>query len=617
MSGVGENCRQDIFGDIATEVQGQKLDEQDVVLAESSKGDAKSTATTEETLSSFVSERVQLQNLPPFFSYKQVKSLLAKKVKVAAARKIKCINGKAFFSVSSVEEANKAISALNGLEIKGKKLVAKFAGPEPLKGHSFRGIRRDGLVTAITARMSVTPLADFPYPEQLQRKVDDTKRSLSSLIKQLANANVSDSRTTADEYLEDIRPSPRVTAYRNKCEFTVGRSSDGNVCVGFVRGRFSDNQHYILPVYTCDNISEQMKRIVKHFQQFVIDSGYPPFSEFERTGVWKMFTVREFGCDVMVIATIFPMQNGTEESSLMKDFSEKFLNLANLKENRFRVTSVFWQRLANASDPVIYEHIGGAPYIYESILDTRFRVSPGAFFQTNSFAAEVLYSTIFEKCEVSLAEKADSDLKESTINTIERTEELFEDGSEQEFKKRRLDSSEKKQNVVLLDICCGTGTIGICVLNALRRVKLDSKVFLLGIELVESAVEDARSNARDNLFFDNQCHFVAAKAEDAFRNIQNYLPSNIDLNKAGVIGILDPPRAGLHDKVIFGCRTLSSMRRLIYVSCNPSMAFKNIVDLCRPSSKKFNGEPFKIECIVPVDMFPQTVHCEWVIQLCR
>ena len=73
----------------------------------------------------------------------------------------------------------------------------------------------------------------------------------------------------------EIRPAPRITAYRNKCQFTIGKSLDGNICVGFVRGRFSDNQHYILPIDTCDHISEQMKRIVKTFEKFVVDGGYP------------------------------------------------------------------------------------------------------------------------------------------------------------------------------------------------------------------------------------------------------------------------------------------------------------------------------------------------------
>lgn len=72
-----------------------------------------------------------------------------------------------------------------------------------------------------------------------------------------------------------------------------------------------------------------------------------------------MFTVREFGCDVMIIVTVFPMEDEGQEATLKADVSKRFLRLSNLKDYRFRVTSVFWQRLANASDEAVYEHIGG------------------------------------------------------------------------------------------------------------------------------------------------------------------------------------------------------------------------------------------------------------------
>lgn len=59
------------------------------------------------------------------------------------------------------------------------------------------------------------------------------------------------------------------------------------------------------------------------------------------------------------------------------------------------------------------------------------------------------------------------------------------------------------------------------------------------------------------------------------------------------------------------------MKRLIYVSCDPNSAQKNIVDLCRPTSLKYQGQPFRIVKICPLDMFPLTEHFEWVIQLER
>ncbi|VDM73209.1 unnamed protein product [Strongylus vulgaris] len=126
--------------------------------------------------------------------------------------------------------------------------------------------------------------------------------------------------------------------------------------------------------------------------------GLPPFDEFSRTGVWKMLTVREFGGDVMLILTVNPLEEKEKEESLKKEFAARFLDPTNFSERKFRVTSLFWHSIANCSDQVEYEHIGGAPYIYETLLGCRFRVSPSAFFQTNSQAAQVLYTTIGNFC---------------------------------------------------------------------------------------------------------------------------------------------------------------------------------------------------------------------------
>jgi tRNA (uracil-5-)-methyltransferase len=110
--------------------------------------------------------------------------------------------------------------------------------------------------------------------------------------------------------------------------------------------------------------------------------------------------------------------------------------------------------------------------------------------------------------------------------------------------------------------------------------------------------------------------YVAGQAEIVFRNLQQYFPS-IKINQSTMVGILDPPRAGLSSGVIISCRKLENLRTLVYVSCDPKLALKNIVDLCRPTSKKYDGSPFKVDKITPVDMFPNTSHQEWVILLTR
>ncbi|VBB26525.1 unnamed protein product [Acanthocheilonema viteae] len=565
------------------------------------------------------SSRVQIRNMPPYLKYKQVKELLSKQLSKFVVKNIRHTGITVFFSLPTPEEAVAAVQIFDGFKIKGRILRAKIAQPEQLKVKPLNGdqIKR-------TARERVTPLADKPYSEQLEIKMNDVKRIAMNFLKEMINAHVNGAnRIDIESLIESIRPSPRITEYRNKCEFTVGRNIDGDICVGFVGGRFTANQHFVLPVDTCDNISAHMKRIVGAFEKLVVESGEPPFNEFERKGVWKMLSIREFGLDVMMIVTIFPMEDKEREKALIKVVQERFLHLNNFfdENSLFHITSLYWQRLANASDPVIYEHIAGTPYIYETILDARFRVSPSSFFQTNSAGATVLYKTIAEKfdlCKTNNAveqETIDANLV-TAISEKDLEESSNEISEEPEMKIKKLEKVgivEQQQTTLILDICCGTGTIGISLMKLAKTV---NRKFLIGIEIIPEAIEDATTNANDNLPPDSY-KFVSGKAEDVFFRLERLVPSWVDLKTANIIGVIDPPRAGVHEKVVIGCRALAQLKKIVFVSCSPSLALKNMVDLCRPTSRKFEGEPFKLTSITPVDMFPQTSHCEWVVQLDR
>ncbi|KAK6060510.1 GroES-like protein, partial [Cooperia oncophora] len=83
--------------------------------------------------------------------------------------------------------------------------------------------------------------------------------------------------------------------------------------------------------------------------------------------------------------------------------------------------------------------------------------------------------------------------------------------------------------------------------------------------------------------FSFRCRYVAGKAEDVFPSLRFHLPPGIDLVQSDVVGVLDPPRCGVHDKVVLGCRMMETLRRLVFVSCDPAAAMKNLVDLCRPT----------------------------------
>ncbi|KAG7251537.1 LOW QUALITY PROTEIN: hypothetical protein CRUP_004447 [Coryphaenoides rupestris] len=132
------------------------------------------------------------------------------------------------------------------------------------------------------------------------------------------------------------------------------------------------------------------------------------------------------------------------------------------------------------------ELVAGEGHILEELLGLKFRVSPHSFFQVNTGAAEVLYSTVGEWAQLD-------------------------------------------QDSTVLDVCCGTGTIGISLAKRVRKV--------IGIELCQEAVEDAKHNAKLNGLTNVEFH--CGKAEDVFPKILNALVSSKPH------AIVDPPRAGL------------------------------------------------------------------------
>ena len=216
------------------------------------------------------------------------------------------------------------------------------------------------------------------------------------------------------------------------------------------------------------------------------------------------------------------------------------------------ITSLFWteHRAVRGEKTRIIEHrLAGRPTLREELVvaghTLAFEIHPRAFFQTNTRGAEILYEMVVEGAALS--------------------------GDE-----------------VAIDLYCGTGTIALCVAPFVSEV--------LGIELVEDAVENARQNAALNGI--QNVRFVAG---DAGKVLAELRP------QADVV-IVDPPRKGLLRSAFDELRHVGA-RRLVYVSCNPEALVRDLGLLVR--------DGWKIERIRPIDMFPQTAHIESVVTLSR
>ena len=191
--------------------------------------------------------------------------------------------------------------------------------------------------------------------------------------------------------------------------------------------------------------------------------------------------------------------------------------------------------------------VAGKRTIREKIGDLMFDVSANSFFQTNTRQAGTLYDTVVELAELG--------------------------GNEAAF-----------------DLYCGAGAIA---LHLSRHAKS-----ILGVEVVEEAIRDARRNARLNAV--SNCTFVRGEVEDVLADLRS--------RSTPEVVVVDPPRAGLHKRVIQALVGLSAPR-IIYVSCNPESMARDVQALCIGR--------YRLEVLQPVDMFPHTHHVECVARLRR
>lgn len=186
--------------------------------------------------------------------------------------------------------------------------------------------------------------------------------------------------------------------------------------------------------------------------------------------------------------------------------------------------------------------LAGSDFIEEKLGPFVFKISANSFFQTNSKQAEHLYNKVIEYAEI-----------------------------------------DRKD--IVWDLYSGTGTISLFLAQHAKEV--------IGFELAESSVADAFTNAREHSV--ENVHFVAG---DLLHRLQDTTP------RPDVL-VTDPPRAGMHEKVV---RYISELKpkRIVYVSCNPTTLARDLGLL---------KENYLVEIVQPVDMFPQTYHIETVVKL--
>ncbi|XP_032682575.1 tRNA (uracil-5-)-methyltransferase homolog A-like [Odontomachus brunneus] len=535
----------------------------------------------------FTSEKykIEIRGLPKYYGIGEFKKLLNEKLDLQSCKVKPPRKGSGWLYVCfrSEECRQRAINTINGIIWKNSMLVAQIAKPAPdpfvkrkleeeTADKRLKNDEEDKNCSPMERiKFSTTPLWNIPYMNQLKLKQNE----MTSILMKISHQMLKECKGLTDWVnsqrklynglpceLQNILSADVTEAYRNKCEFTIGKDSEQHkIMIGFRLSSYASGSTAVGPIDDLCHIPQNMKTAVKILETFICESDLEPFNPVDHSGYWRQVTARTTRADhLMLIVAIHPQDLSGDELEKLKSQLRAFFEVGKGKDAH--VTSLYFQTvdkkgLGGESSDTLY-HVSGTEYIEETLLGMKFRVSPQAFFQVNTLGAEVLY-------------KAAIDLAEPTMDTT------------------------------VLDVCCGTGTIGLCFSKYCGEV--------MGIEMIPDAVKDAKANAIKNHV--KNCEFFTGKAENILlAMIQRAMKSNI-------IAIVDPPRAGLHQKALLTLRKAKKLSRLVYISCDPRAAMKNLVDLARPTSRQYLGEPLVPVKAIAVDMFPHTKHCELILCLER
>lgn len=351
----------------------------------------------------------------------------------------------------------------------------------------------------------------------------------------------------------DVRPtigSPNEYFYRNKMEFSFSTDrwltpeeiqTGDPFDTGFALGLHVPGSFYkVLDLHECHLQSPRSAELVNDVRALAKEQGWEPWDIRNHTGYLRHLVIRtgERTGEWMVNLVTFG------------SFEDRMETVANLLRTKYpevvTMVNTINTGVAQTSYGEAMRVVFGPGVIHDMIGSYRFEIAPSAFFQTNTIQAERLYGVAKEFAQIGT-------------------------------------------NDLVYDLYCGAGTISIFVADQARHV--------VGLELVEEAVENARTNALMNDV--RNCTFVSGDMLKLFDT------SFMEEHGHPDVLIVDPPRAGMHPKVV---RRIGELRpeRFIYVSCNPMTQARDLKDL---------RDVYTIEAVQPVDLFPHTHHVETVVAL--
>lgn len=337
--------------------------------------------------------------------------------------------------------------------------------------------------------------------------------------------------------------------YRNKIEYTFGNKrfllphqlhdpsvSAGADVAGFHAQGIFDK---VVDIHTCHLQQEPTNQLRLAVKQFALKNGFDFYDIRQHTGFIRTMQLRICRSGEVMVNVVFGREEEEKRRQLLDFLLASFPSITTLL---YTINTKMNDSLHDLL-PVAY---AGKGYVIEKLEDFSFKIGAKSFFQTNTEQAERLYQVTRDFAELSGRE-------------------------------------------TVYDLYCGTGSIGIFVSRQAKKI--------IGVEVIEEAIQDARENAALNhlpqaAFFAGD---VAQICNDEFFAAHG---------RPDVI-ITDPPRAGMHEKLVQKILDMEAPV-VVYVSCNPATQARDLNLL---------GLRYEVTKIQPVDMFPHTHHIENVVQL--
>ena len=337
--------------------------------------------------------------------------------------------------------------------------------------------------------------------------------------------------------VEGVLPSPQVTGYRNKAQYPIGKGPEGTFC-----GFYAPRSHNIVPYSDCLLQPPFFSDILRAVCRYIDQSGQQPYNEQTGTGLFRHLYLRwgKASGQVMVCLVV----NGERIPQIQ-------LLVSMILAACPSVTSILLNRNTKRTNVILggeTQVLYGEPCIRDTLAGVEVEISPLSFYQVNHQGAELLYRQAAELAALSPGD-------------------------------------------ILLDLYCGAGTIGLSMARQARE--------LVGVEIVESAVRDARRNAARSGV--QNARFLCADAGKAAAQLE-------EEGLRPTVIVLDPPRKGC-DAATLAAAVRMAPKRMVMVSCNPATMARDL--------RQLESAGYRAAALRGVDMFPRTAHVEAVALLTR